>query len=357
MEPTLPPSPVAYGSLAPTLERLETAIVQLMRLVDVDSTSGREGPVVPLVHAVAAELGLSARTMPVAAGRDNVLVGADDPAAVEVLLCTHLDTVPPFLPARREATALWGRGSCDAKGIAVAMLHALAIARQAASGAARAACLLVVGEETDHAGARAALETGLFRPRHVILGEPCGTAPAIGQKGLIKLRCEARGRAGHSAYPETGASAIHQLVDALARLRATDLPCDPTLGETTVNIGEIHGGVAPNVFAPDAHATLVIRCAAPVDAVYAAARSRLGPHVEVTELSRAEPHDFETYGEVAGPAVPFNTDASYLRLLGAPVALFGPGDMRCAHGEREHLAFSELAAGIEAYARAIVRLS
>jgi acetylornithine deacetylase len=350
----------AYPSLAPSAARLDQAVDQLVRLIDADSTSGREAPGVDLAAAIATELGLHVTRQPVAPQRDNLLVGHPDPA---VLLCTHLDTVPPFLPARRTDGVIHGRGACDAKGVAIAMLHALVLARHAAPGVA-AACLLVVGEETDHAGARAAVALEQLRPRHVILGEPCGMLPAIGQKGLLKVRLETRGKSGHSAYPELGVSAVHRLVAALHDLLSTPLPADATLGETTVNVGEVRGGVAANVIAPSAEALVLVRCAAPVDAVLAALRDRVGAEVKVIELSRAEPLDFDTLGmaglsgsHAIGPAVPFNTDASILSALGAPISLMGPGDMRTAHGEGEHLPIRELALGIERFAEVLVRLS
>jgi len=349
-------APEAYPSAAPSPEEVARAVAQLVRLMAADSTTGREAPAVDVAAALAGELGLPYERLPAAPGRDNLLIGARDP---EVVLCTHLDTVPPFVPPRVSDDVVWGRGACDAKGVAVAMLHALARLTAAGAGA-RVACLFVVGEESDHAGARAVTASRRLAPRHVVLGEPCGMAPAVAQKGLLKLAVSARGRASHSAYPETGVSAVHHLVDALHRLRHGVMPSDPTLGDTTVNVGEIAGGVAPNVIAPDARASVVIRCAAPVDAVLAAARSLLGAQVEVVELGRAEPIDFDTLGERrplgVGPAVPFNTDAAHLGPLGARMSLMGPGDMRTAHGPDERLAVKDLADGIERYVHAVLHL-
>jgi acetylornithine deacetylase len=346
--------PTPYPTLSPSPERLDRAAEQLVRFIDADSTSGREAPGVDVALALAAELSLPADRMPAAPGRDNVLIGAANP---RVLLCTHLDTVPPFIRGRIEGDAIWGRGACDAKGVAVAMMHALDIARAVEPAVETAvACLLVVGEETDHLGARAVVAQGRLSPTHILLGEPCGMTPAIGQKGLLKLRVEAAGKAGHSAYPEVGVSAVHKLVRALDKLLGCELPRDPALGATTLNIGEVHGGLAPNVIAPTAHATLLARCAAPVDAVLAAIRSTLGADLVITELSRSEPIDFDTLGATPSEAVPFNTDASILLELGARVALLGPGDMRCAHSEREHLTFAALAEGITRYAEAVLRL-
>jgi acetylornithine deacetylase len=347
------PEPVAtagYATFSVSKDRLEAAATALFELCQVDATSGREAAIVAAAETLVSSMRLPVARMPVAPERDNLVVG--HPAA-EVLFCTHLDTVPPHLPARREGRVIHGRGSADAKGIVVAMLHALDLLYAERPGAPFGA-LLVVGEETDHAGARAAAASGL-RPRWIVLGEPCGVQPAAGQKGLLKLRLAATGTPGHSAYPEVGVSAVHRLLDTLETLRRSPLPADPLLGETTLNVGQIHGGIAPNVLAPSAEALVLIRCAAPVDAVAAEVHARLPAGVEATELGRAEPLEFETLG-LPGAPVPFNTDAHSLAPLGARTILLGPGDMRRAHAPAERLSIDELAAGIRAYADLGMRL-
>jgi len=333
----------------------EAMAEHLLGLLDVDATSGREAAIVDATEALCARLDLPTRRLPVEPGRDNLLVG---PADARVLLCTHLDTVPPHIPARREGDVLYGRGACDALGCAVSMLHALRMLRQAGY-TERVGCLLVIGEETDHAGARAVAD-GPLRPEHIILGEPCGLHPAVGQKGLLKVRLHATGLASHSAYPEQGSSAVHHILDALHALRHTPLPADPSLGETTVNVGMVHGGVAPNVIAPEAEAVVLARCAAPVDAVLGEIEGRLPPGVTCEELGRAEPFEFladeDLLGVAAGAAVPFNTDAHSLAPLGAKMTLMGPGDMRCAHADGEQITVGELAEGATAYAQVAARL-
>jgi len=292
------------------------------------------------------DLGLPVVRMAVEPGRDNLLIGDASP---RVILCTHLDTVPPHIPASRDDTHVHGRGACDAKGVAIAMLYAVARVRALGEGAGLA-CLLVVGEESTHCGAMAAAASTL-RPHHIVLGEPCGLDPALAQKGLLKLRMSATGSSGHSAYPELGVSAVHRLIEAIERLKRVDLPHDESLGATTMNVGRIEGGVAANVIAPHAEALLLVRCAAPVDTILAEIRSRVGTWVELEELNRAEPFAFDVMGRSPGPAVPFNTDAHTLRSIGASMSLMGPGDMRCAHSANEKLSLDDLADGIAAYER------
>lgn len=334
----------------------EAMAEHLLALMEVDATSGQEEAIVEATAALCARLDLPVRRLPVEPGRDNLSVG---PEGARVLLCTHLDTVPPHIPARREGDVLYGRGACDALGCAVSMLHALRMLREAGY-TEHVACLLVIGEETDHAGARAVARGHDARPEHIILGEPCGLHPAVGQKGLLKVRLHATGLASHSAYPEQGSSAVHHILDALQALRDTPLPADPSLGETTVNVGTVHGGVAPNVIAPEAEAVVLARCAAPVDAVLGEIEGRLPPGVTCEELGRAEPFEFladeRLLGVGPGAAVPFNTDAHSLAPLGAKMTLMGPGDMRCAHADGEQIAVGELADGATAYARVAARL-
>ncbi|MGB0589231.1 MAG: M20/M25/M40 family metallo-hydrolase [Myxococcota bacterium] len=336
----------------PNATQLERAVSHLIRLVDAQSLSGEEAPAVAEAERIAAELGLQSERMPVAEGRENLLVGDPSP---RVILCTHLDTVPPFIPARRDATHVHGRGSADAKGVAIAMVYALA-ALKAIDQDSGIACLLVVGEETDHAGAKAAAKSRL-RPTHIVLGEPCGLVPARAQKGLLKLTLSASGTAGHSAYPELGASAIHRMLEGLQALRAAPLPSDDELGETTLNVGQISGGMAANVIARDASALILIRCAAPVDAILNEVHSRLPEGVTAVEIGRAEPVGFSCAGQPGGPTVPFNTDAHTLAPLGAEMLLMGPGDMRCAHAAAERLSFTDLSDGIRAYAQLASRLA
>lgn len=337
------------GIFTLTDHRLDKAVDHLLRLIDCASPSGAEEPAVAEAERICREIGLPSRRMPVGDGRDNLIAGSTRP---RLLFCAHLDTVPPHRPGRLSDGQVWGRGAVSGKGPAVAMLHALDLVRE---HAAEVGCALVVGEEADHAGAKA-LTRSEMRPEHIILGDATGSPhPAKGQKGLLKLRLVARGVSGHSAYPEAGVSAVHRLLDALGAIEKTPLPADPLLGDTTVNVGQISGGVAPNVIAPSAEATLVVRCAAPVDCVLPEIAARVGDGVLIEELHRAEPLDFFTPDRASG-AVPFNTDAATLLPLGARMVLFGPGDMRRAHCDSEALAIEELGQAIESYATLALRL-
>lgn len=278
-----------------------------------------------------------------------------------LVLCTHLDTVPPHIPPSRDGDLVRGRGSCDAKGQIVAMVEAGRRVRE--HGISDLGLLFVAGEETDHAGAAAigaASLTGLGLqgpPVLVVIGEPTCSRFVKAQKGTLCLRLEARGKAAHSAYPERGESATEHLLDGLARLRAEigDIPVDPDLGATTANIGILQGGVATNVIPAAAHARVMLRTTSHSRALAQRLHSKVvgdtpGPLTLTTERSSDPQRLVVPAGAPAGPrtaVVAFNTDAAWLRSLEAPLALFGPGDIEVAHGKDEHISLAELEAAID----------
>ena len=176
--------------------------------------------------------------------RNNILATWGDPI---VTLSTHIDTVPPFFESREDATHIWGRGACDTKGIIASMIFATEALL--ASGVRGIALLFVVGEERNSAGALHAAKSGRGS-KFLINGEPTENKLALGSKGALRFEIIASGRMAHSAYPHLGESAIEKLLDALQKIRRIPMPRDPALGASTMNIGTIKGGRAPNVI-PD----------------------------------------------------------------------------------------------------------
>ena len=183
-----------------------------------------------------------------------------------VVFSTHLDTVPPYLPLREDDDAIRGRGSCDAKGLAAAMVAAAE--RLAARGERRIGLLFLVGEENGSDGAYRAAE---LEPKGCFLinGEPTENRLSLGQKGSLRADLAAVGKAAHSGYPAEGVSATEALLDSIYRIRRLPLPTDSLLGPTTLNIALIEGGVAPNVIPPSATAKLMFRTVEPTTALKA----------------------------------------------------------------------------------------
>jgi acetylornithine deacetylase len=318
-----------------------------LALMRIDSTSGREGEVIQFAHATLESLGWDVRRVPVAEGRDNVYASASD--APLVTLSTHLDTVPPFIAPRVDGGRIWGRGACDAKGIAASMICA---AERLRARDVAVALLFVVGEETTHDGAHAA-NAWPTTSRALIDGEPTESTLAVGTKGALRLLFRAEGVAAHSAYPQLGRSAIDALLDVLHDVRALTFPTDPILGATTLNVGVVAGGVADNVVAAEARARVMIRLVSDADDVLARVREAARDRVEIHEVVRVPPMRLATIDGFPTSVVAYATDVPVLSAWGTPY-LFGPGSINVAHRDDEHVEIEELHAAIAAYERLVL---
>lgn len=324
-----------------------------VRLMSIDSTSGRETDVINWLDQYLGERGWKTWRIPVSQGRDDLFATVHENPTVT--LSTHLDTVPPYIPPRVTADTIYGRGSCDAKGVAAAMICA---AEKLRDRGLPVALLFVVGEEVTHDGAHAANEAILKRQipsasRVMIDGEPTESTLAVGTKGAIRVTVKTQGKAAHSAYPHLGHSATRDLIHLLAELDKVEFPSDELLGETTLNIGGLSGGVADNVVAPWAEGRVMIRLVTPPAIVeqiiesWAAGRATLewGPVVPPVKLGVVD--GFKT--SVAA----FATDIPALTNWGTPY-LFGPGSIHVAHRDDERMPVDELRAAVGAYERLVV---
>lgn len=330
-------------------------VIELTRaLVDIESISGNEGEVGRFLHQhlsrFAANSDGSVECMDVEAGRFNVLAVWGNPV---VTLSTHMDTVPPFFPSREDAEHVWGRGSCDAKGIIASMVGAAE--KLLASGTKNIALLFVIGEERNSAGAIAAskLPRG---SRYLINGEPTENKLALASKGALRFELVARGRLAHSAYPELGESAVEKLLDALEAIRRVRLPESPLLGRSTLNIGTLAGGVAPNVIADSASAEILVRLvgdAAPVRQVLEAA---VGSRAELREVLCIPAIEFQRVEGFATTVVSYTTDVPMFQGAWGQPLLLGPGSIHVAHTSEERVAKRELLHAVDLYADAVRRL-
>lgn len=315
-------------------------------LVSLETPTGEEGPVVDLLAGLLAGLGYRIVRQPVTAGRDNLYAWRDPP---EVVFSTHVDCVPPYLPLREDQTFLHGRGTCDAKGLAAAMVAAAE--QLAAAGERRIGLLFVVGEENGSDGAQVAhaLEP---KGRFLVNGEPTENRLSIGQKGSLKIVLECAGRAAHSAYPDEGRSAILPILDTIERIRRLPLPVDPLLGAGSLNVGIIRGGVAPNVIPASARAELLMRLVGPSEPLRTTIAACAEPGVTVTF-----PTELAAYKNTAPPpdgwdttVVGFASDLPFHTTWGERYQL-GPGSIRVAHTGEERIAKAELLQGVELYAK------
>ena len=262
----------------------------------------------------------------------------------DVVLSTHMDTVPPYFGCTEDDEFLYGRGTCDAKGIIAAQVAAADRLRE--SGI-KVALLFVVGEERDSAGAKVAnrLPKG---SRFLINGEPTDNRLALATKGALRVELRATGRMAHSAYPELGESAIDKLLEALQDVRALPLPIEPEIGPSTLNVGIISGGRAPNVIADKAEAHLLIRTVGPSAPVKEAILRTVAARAEVSFSLDLSYVRMRKVGNLPTMVAKFATDIPTLTAWGEPF-LLGPGSIHVAHTPDERIRKTELLECVNLY--------
>ncbi len=262
----------------------------------------------------------------------------------EVVLSTHMDTVPPFFGVTEDEEYLYGRGTCDAKGILAAQVAAADRLREAG---VKVGLLFVVGEERDSAGAQVA-NRNPRGSRFLINGEPTDNRLALATKGALRVEIRASGRMAHSAYPELGDSAIDKLLAALYDVQKLELPVEPEIGPSTVNIGLIEGGRAPNVIADRAEAHLLIRTVGPSGPVKRAILKAVGDRATVTFSLDLSFVRMRRVGTLPTMVAKFATDIPTLTNWGEPF-LLGPGSIHVAHTPEERIRKAELLECVDLY--------
>jgi acetylornithine deacetylase len=311
-------------------------------LVNIESVSGNEKACAAFLRDYLAERNLQVELQPVAPERANVLALRGTP---DVVLSTHLDTVPPFFPAREDEEFIYGRGSCDAKGIVAAQV--MAAERLIEEGGENFGLLFLVGEETVSDGARVA-NLSPRGAKYIINGEPTDNKLALGSKGILRVDIRTQGKMAHSAYPHLGESAIEKLLEILADVRRLPLPDDPMLGPATLNIGMISGGRAANVIPDEAEAQVLIRTVDDAPELRQRIQRLLEGRcayefVRDTPALKLEKLDgFETH------VVAFTTDLPNLTHWGRPL-LLGPGSISDAHTDHERVRKADLVRAVDLY--------
>jgi acetylornithine deacetylase len=325
------------------------AITLTRQLVDIESISGNEAAVGNYLYGELCRLGYQTKKMPVEGDRANIYATSPEQPHPTVVFSTHLDTVPPFIPSSENVTHIYGRGSCDAKGIIAAQIAASERLRQQGI---YVGLLFVVGEERDSLGAKVANEYAAsdeaHRCKYLVNGEPTENHIALASKGTLRVEVTASGCMAHSAYPELGESAIDKLIEALARLRAMPLPSDPEIGPCTLNIGLIEGGRAPNVIPDYAHADLLYRLVGPSQDLRRQILATAGDQVKVTFPLELPFMRLRTVDGLPTMIAAFTTDIPKLTNWGEPL-LIGPGSIHVAHTDGEFIEKQQLAEAIDLY--------
>lgn len=325
------------------------------KLVDIDSTTYHEGLAGVFLYEFLSAEGYEVEKMPVEQPELNLTPGggteerfnvyATLPGVTpDVVFSTHMDTVPPYFGCREDDDFLYGRGTCDAKGIIAAQIAA---ADRLRSAGIKVGLLFVVGEERDSAGARVA-NASPRGSKFLINGEPTENKLALATKGALRVELRSNGRMAHSAYPELGESAIDKLVEALHDVKALQLPEEPEIGETTLNIGLIEGGRAPNVIADKAEAHLLIRTVGPSEKIREMILDTVGDRAKVTFSLDLSYIRMRRVGNLPTMVAKFATDIPSLTNWGEPF-LLGPGSIHVAHTPDERISKKELLECVELY--------
>jgi acetylornithine deacetylase len=330
--------------------------IQLTRqLVDIESTTYNEGVAGAFLHEYLTTQRYTVERMSVAQPDRSSTPGAGSGerfnvyAALpgitpDVVLSTHMDTVPPFFGCTEDDEFLYGRGSCDAKGIIAAQVAAADRLRDAGI---KVGLLFLVGEERDSAGAAVA-NLSPRGSKFLINGEPTDNRLALASKGALRVELRAKGRMAHSAYPELGESAIDKLISALHDVMALPLPVEPEIGPSTLNIGLIEGGRAPNVIADKAEAHILIRLVGPADDTKKAIVATVGDRADVTFSLELPFVRMRKVGNLPTMVAKFTTDIPSLTAWGEPF-LLGPGSIHVAHTPYEKIAKKELLEAVNLY--------
>ena len=314
------------------------------QILSFDSTSGSERE---LGQWLAAHLEAPfVETFEVGDGTLNVLLRWS--GTPRVVFCSHMDTVPPYIPPTFTEDRVLGRGSCDAKGHFYAMYRACQ--RLAAAGEKDFALLIVSGEETGSWGAKAFSKTGFTAPL-LVVGEPTDNCMVSASKGTKRFDLTFIGKAFHSGYPEHGVSAVELFVDFMNALRAAGFPDDPVLGPTTWNVGRLSSDNPQNILSPQLSCRLYFRTTfASDDAVVAWMRAQASDRLRVEEIGGDAPARYFTLPGFPTKPVAFGSDAPHLTGFAQKI-ICGPGTITVAHRDDEFLSLSDFQQAINNYVK------
>jgi acetylornithine deacetylase len=322
------------------------------QLVDIESITGNEGPIGDFLHGELQRRGFQVEKISVEGARCNLFAVSSEQPRPTVVFSTHMDTVPPFIPSSEDATRVYGRGSCDAKGIIATQVEAAERLRQEGI---HVGLLFLVGEERDSLGAKVANQNPAGC-KFLVNGEPTENRVAVASKGALRVEVIAEGRMAHSAYPELGDSAIDKLLVALARLRAMPLPAEDGIGPCTLNIGVIEGGRAPNVVPDKARAQLLYRLVGSSEQLKQDIVAAVGNLAKIEFVLEIPFVRLRTLDGLPTMVAAFTTDIPALSNWGKPL-LIGPGSIHLAHTDGEYVEKKQLQDAVDLYCSIARQLS
>ena len=321
-------------------------------LMNIPSVSGEEEAVGFFLRDYLEGLGWTVELQAVSEHQNNVIAYLNE--SPRVFLSTHMDTVPPFIPATEDDEKIYGRGACDAKGIIASQIFAAEELRK--QGITGIGLLYTVDEEQSSTGAKAAnLHPMAAKCEYLINGEPTDNDLAIGSKGSFRLKIKTKGKAAHSAYPEMGDSAIEKLLDILQDVRETEFPNNEFFGETTCNIGTLEAGTKINIIPAEAEAGLLIRLTTPRAPIQEILEKTIDGRGEIEVLSCSEPVKMVAVEGFHQKSVRFTTDIPYLTNWGQPL-LLGAGSILVAHTKDEFVHKKDLETAVGLYVNLVKKL-
>lgn len=314
-----------------------------MDMLSVDSTSGRERDFALFLSHRLKTAGNVIETFEVGDGTLNLLASWGKP---EIVFCTHLDTVPPYIAPERNGDIVTGRGSCDAKGQIFSMFEACKTLE--AMGETGFGLLLLAGEETGSFGAKA-WTRDCPGGRLVVVGEPTDGKMVSASKGTKSFTVTIRGKACHSGYPHLGHSAVDSFVAMVNRLNSVRFPVDPELGETFWNIGKLVSDNPQNILSPELTFRIYFRTTFASDAmVCELMESFADADTDVVPHGGDSPMHYMTIDGVETTTVSFGSDAPQLGGF-ARRALVGPGSILVAHTPDEFVRMSDIEKAVSLY--------
>jgi acetylornithine deacetylase len=319
-------------------------VASTRQLVDIESITGNEGAIGDFLRRELSRLGYQAKKIPVEGERGNVYATSPEQPRPQIVFSTHMDTVPPFIPSSEDDSRVYGRGSCDAKGIIAAQVAA---AERLRRDSLNVGLLFLVGEEKDSLGAKVANQQSQGS-KFLVNGEPTENRVASASKGTLRVEVTAQGKMAHSAYPELGESAIDKLLEALNRLRALKLPTEEGIGPCTLNIGVIEGGRAPNIIPDKARAQLLYRLVGPSETLRREIVEAVGNLAKVEFTLEIPLARLRTLDGLPTMVAAFTTDIPWLSNWGQPL-LIGPGSIHVAHTEGEYIEKKQLHEAVDLY--------
>ncbi len=321
-------------------------------LINIPSISEDEEAVGLFLRDHLESLGWTVELQAVSPNQNNVIAYLNE--TPRVFLSTHMDVVPPHIPASEDDEKIYGRGACDAKGIIASQIFAAEELRK--QGINDIGLLFTVDEEQGSSGARAANKHAIAEKcEFLINGEPTDNDLAIGSKGSLRFYIKTTGKAAHSAYPEQGESAIEKLIEVLNDVLKIEFPTDDFFGETTNNIGLISGGLKTNVIAPNAEAGLHIRLTTDEKPVLEVLEKTIDGRGNLEIMSVAKPVKMLEIEGFRQKVVRFTTDIPHLSNWGTPL-LLGAGSILVAHTKDEFVLKKDLETAMGLYVNLVKTL-